>query len=146
MMRLKVANASAKIPTTGAEAEKFAGKWTNSKVGQVKFGGWHEDAYEKFEENKAWISTFRTTDMARTESPGTPLEKRQKSPRAAKERPSNRWISQNARLAALMSKLWAVFVFIVVGTAAVWCSGGLFCWTGFGHGGYFVVVILHNIC
>lgn len=64
MMKLKAANESAKIPTTGTEAEKFAGKWTNSKVGQVKFGGWDSEAYDQFEDNKKWIVDFRKNDQA----------------------------------------------------------------------------------
>ena len=55
-MKLKKENESAKIPTTGDDAAKFAGKWTNSKVGQVKFGGWHADACDQ---KKNLISSLR---------------------------------------------------------------------------------------
>lgn len=54
----------AKIPEKGEEAEPFKAKWTDSKCGQVKFGGWADEAYERFEELKAALKKIRADDEA----------------------------------------------------------------------------------
>jgi len=56
------------VPVTGPEAKKYKAKWTNSKVGQVKFGGWKDTAYTRFEEIKTWIVDFRK-DQAKNKNP-----------------------------------------------------------------------------
>lgn len=53
-----------KIPKKGADAAQFAAKYTDSKVGQVKFGGWSPDAYTKFQELIDTIQEARKKDEA----------------------------------------------------------------------------------
>ena len=55
---------SAVVPTKGDEALPFKAKWTDSKCGRVKFGGWDAAAYDYFEATKTRIKHFRTTDSA----------------------------------------------------------------------------------
>lgn len=52
----------APIPTKGAEAQAHQAKFTNSKCGQVKFGGWSEQAYTFFEEYKGKLQAERAGD------------------------------------------------------------------------------------
>jgi len=52
------------IPTKGDAALPFKAKWTDSKCGRVKFGGWDPKAYAFFEEVKEKIKTFRTNDAS----------------------------------------------------------------------------------
>lgn len=42
------------------DPEKYAGKFTDSNVGQVKYGGWSEEGYTLFEGYKKKIMEFRT--------------------------------------------------------------------------------------
>ena len=65
IFEFKAKNGSAvDIPTKGPEALPFKAKWTDSKCGRVKFGGWDVKAYTFFEEVKEKIKTFRTTDAS----------------------------------------------------------------------------------
>ena len=57
----------ATIPTKGKEAEPFQGRWTNSKVGQVEFGGWHADAYKCYEGLKILLRDFRKHQQEKKE-------------------------------------------------------------------------------
>lgn len=68
---LKKTSESAQVPTSGDAALPYKAKWTDSKVGQVKFGGWRQDAYDRFEEFKKWIVKFRETQKKK----GYPLFK-----------------------------------------------------------------------
>lgn len=52
----------APIPTKGEAAKAHQAKFTNSKCGQVKFGGWSEEAYEFFEEYKTKLQAERKGD------------------------------------------------------------------------------------
>ena len=52
------------IPTTGDESAAFKARWTDSKCGRIKFGGWAPEAYVYFEEAKEKIKQFRTVDGA----------------------------------------------------------------------------------
>ena len=54
----------APIPTTGDECLPFKAKWTDSKCGRIKFGGWAPEAYVFYEQTKKEIKHFRTTDAA----------------------------------------------------------------------------------
>lgn len=65
---LKKGSESAQVPVTGDEAARYKAKWTDSKVGQVKFGGWKQDAYDRFEQIKEWIVNFRA-DQAKKKNP-----------------------------------------------------------------------------
>ena len=52
----------AKIPTSGEEAAEYKAKWTKDRQGRVKFGGWDEDGYERFEQLKKQITQIRQND------------------------------------------------------------------------------------
>ena len=41
---------AAEIPRSGDAAKPFEGKYTLTKDGQKKYGGWHKDAYKKYNE------------------------------------------------------------------------------------------------
>lgn len=56
---------NAVIPTKGPVYEaKFKAKYTDSKCGRVKFGGWDKAAYAFYEETKGKVKEFRTVDAA----------------------------------------------------------------------------------
>jgi len=55
---------NAAIPAKGDAAKPFKAKYTDSKCGQVKFGGWSEEGYALFETYKQQIKDFRTKDKA----------------------------------------------------------------------------------
>jgi len=54
----------AKVPTTGDDAEKYKAKWTDSKTGQIRFGGWNAEAYDRLEALKTIVEDFRKKDAA----------------------------------------------------------------------------------
>lgn len=47
---------------TGDNAQQFKAKYTDSNVGQVKFGGWHADAFTKFQEYIDAVQKGREVD------------------------------------------------------------------------------------
>jgi hypothetical protein len=53
-----------RVPKKGAESVQFGAKYTDSKVGQVKFGGWTPDAYTKFAEYIQKVQENRQADEA----------------------------------------------------------------------------------
>jgi len=55
--------AGSKIPTSGPEAAKFSAKWTDSKCGSKKYGGWTK-ALDAFEEFKLALLTIRNNEKA----------------------------------------------------------------------------------
>lgn len=55
---------NAEIPKTGDAAIPFKGKFTDSKLGQVKYGGWSDEGYSYFEQYKTELKTFRRMDKA----------------------------------------------------------------------------------
>ena len=62
----------APIPT-GKEpgAEQHLAKWSDGKEGQVLYGGWKEEAYDRFEQIKKEIKAWRKTE----EESGKPAQK-----------------------------------------------------------------------
>ena len=54
----------AAIPVTGDESLPFKAKWTDSKCGRIKFGGWDAEAYTFFEDAKVKVKTVRQNDSA----------------------------------------------------------------------------------
>jgi hypothetical protein len=44
------------------DIEKFKAKWTDSKNGQVKYGGWHEAAFDRFQHYQEEILKERQDD------------------------------------------------------------------------------------
>lgn len=53
----------AKIPVKDeAGAEKYRPKYTESNCGQVKFGGWKDEAFDQFERYKTMIKNIRSMD------------------------------------------------------------------------------------
>lgn len=59
------------IPTKGEDSKQFQAKYTNSKGGQVKFGGWSDLGYEAFESYKKTVAKVRETDKKE----GNPAQK-----------------------------------------------------------------------
>ena len=51
-----------KIPRTGAEAAKYEAKWTLTKEGQRKYGGWADEAYSRFNELLDIVADLRKID------------------------------------------------------------------------------------
>ena len=53
----------AKIPTgKEPEAEKHLAKWSDGKEGQVKYGGWKDEAYDRYEKLKKDVKAWRKAD------------------------------------------------------------------------------------
>ena len=55
----------------GKTVDHYKNKWSNSTTGQVKYGGWDDAAYQKFEAHINWVKGWRETEEAN----GKPLQK-----------------------------------------------------------------------
>lgn len=62
MFKLWDRDPSKDIPTKGAAALPYKGKFTDSKVGQVKYGGWNEEGFAFFNQMVDRIKNLRSTD------------------------------------------------------------------------------------
>ena len=63
---LKAKDAKAEIPCKNVDPEtvKYKAEWTDPKVGQVKYGGWHPRAIEYMNNTVAFLSKHREEDAA----------------------------------------------------------------------------------
>ena len=62
----------AEIPRSKDDgALEYAGKWSDANSGQAKYGGWSDAAYERFEELKDLVKTYRDNDTTN----GSPIHK-----------------------------------------------------------------------
>lgn len=69
MFQFKEQHGQAKpIPNKGEEAAPFKARWTDSKVGQVKFGGWDEEAFQAYEAWKKLIREFRKDQLEKKDN------------------------------------------------------------------------------
>jgi hypothetical protein len=64
MWEWKANNPDKAIPNKGPIADTFKALYTDSKVGQIPYGGWDPEAYELMEAMKKTITTFRMNDEA----------------------------------------------------------------------------------
>ena len=55
----------AQIARTGVEAKPYEAKWTLTKEGQKKYGGWKEGAYAAYDTYYMLIETLRKHDEAK---------------------------------------------------------------------------------
>jgi hypothetical protein len=52
------------IPKTGPDAAQFSAKWSDSSVGQVKFGGWNPACYPVYQKYVGEVQKARKADEA----------------------------------------------------------------------------------
>ena len=52
------------IPRSGEAAKAYEGKYTLTKDGQKKYGGWHDDAYKKYNEFLKKVVNWRKHEAA----------------------------------------------------------------------------------
>lgn len=64
---LRKGNPSAKLPTEGAEAEKYHAKYTDNKRGGIKFGGWNPEGLERFQTIVEAVRQLRQADNKKDE-------------------------------------------------------------------------------
>ena len=53
----------ARIPRSGNSAEKFQAKWTLTNEGQKKYGGWKDEAYDKYNQCLQLVKDWREADV-----------------------------------------------------------------------------------